>query len=745
MLKNLPLSLVLLSSVVYLVCVSAQQRIKKCPQNCKCYRSNAAKGLDVDCSNQRLTDLPSLQKNIVTLVMSDNQMVQLLPRSFTRTKRIQNIYLYRNRIWRVHWEAFQGLRTLQILSLFGNQITELNNGTFKDLSSLKKIYLYQNKIRSLNTQTFVGLSSLEFLSLRDNDIQYIEPGTFAPLVKLESLFLFRNNLTKLTNGMFQGLSSLRTLIIGFNRISEIENEAFQGLSGLTELYLDNNKLERVTSRMFADLVSLRKLHIYHNDIKTIDPGSFFRLQELNLISAHNNRLNLITRGTLAGLRAVRVLEFQANEIAHIDSKSFLDLRDLRTLYLYRNNISIILKDAFLGLENLVDLHLGLNMISEIEDNAFQELKKLTTLYLDSNRLTRISKGTLSGLTSLLDLYLYFNQITYVANNAFVRNPLLRFIAWDLPISLRIQERYRNITGNMLFCDCHAMYFKRWLTKHAAMQVSCYNPPGLRGTMIKTLTKEDLEKCHDPEVKVVPAKATVGENGLVSIHCTGSPAVEFIWYRNGSRIVNQENAHVSSFGTLLLRNIQRSDAGTYICAAKNKKSFAVATASLTVGHEPYFTSSPESVEAFEGSKIILTCKAISKPPSKIIWRKYDEAVNLDDERVFQTIHGSLIITDASLSDEGLYSCIAVNELASISKEAQVVVRKGKDVNQGQIMKCGTDKTEKDIDVSGSGSGSGDNDDDDGSDDDDNDDIDKNNDISTISSSRNDTVPTTRQTL
>ena len=104
--------------------------------------------------------------------------------------------------------------------------------------------------------------------------------------------------------------------------------------------------------------------------------------------------------------------------------------------------------------------------------------------------------------------------------------------------------------------------------------------------------------------------------------------------------------------------------------------------FSLADEPYFASSPESVEAFEGSKIILTCKAISEPPSRIVWKKYDEAVDLDNERIFQTIQGSLIITDVSLSDEGVYSCKAANELGSISKEVQVFVRKG-NCNNGMI--------------------------------------------------------------
>ena len=79
-------------------------------------------------------------------------------------------------------------------------------------------------------------------------------------------------------------------------------------------------------------------------------------------------------------------------------------------------------------------------------------------------------------------------------------------------------------------------------------------------------------------------ATVEEGGQISLHCTGMPVVEFIWYINGSKIANKENSHINPFGTLVLSNIKRPDAGMYVCAATNKKGFAFSTVSLNVGRK-----------------------------------------------------------------------------------------------------------------------------------------------------------------
>ena len=66
MFKILPL---LVLSAFVLSCVSAQtkQKLKKCPRSCRCFKATGKKGLDVDCGNKQLTDLPTLPKNTVTL------------------------------------------------------------------------------------------------------------------------------------------------------------------------------------------------------------------------------------------------------------------------------------------------------------------------------------------------------------------------------------------------------------------------------------------------------------------------------------------------------------------------------------------------------------------------------------------------------------------------------------------------------------------------------------------------------
>lgn len=46
---------------------NSKQKFKKCPRSCECFKATGTKGLDVICSNKKLTDLPVLPNNTITL------------------------------------------------------------------------------------------------------------------------------------------------------------------------------------------------------------------------------------------------------------------------------------------------------------------------------------------------------------------------------------------------------------------------------------------------------------------------------------------------------------------------------------------------------------------------------------------------------------------------------------------------------------------------------------------------------
>lgn len=65
-------SFLLISVVVLLVTLSCSEAMQsrqklKCPRRCGCSPASEKNGLVVDCGNKKLTDLPNIPKNTITL------------------------------------------------------------------------------------------------------------------------------------------------------------------------------------------------------------------------------------------------------------------------------------------------------------------------------------------------------------------------------------------------------------------------------------------------------------------------------------------------------------------------------------------------------------------------------------------------------------------------------------------------------------------------------------------------------
>ena len=101
--------------------------------------------------------------------------------------------------------AFNGLVSLNVLSLKHNRITRIDPETFTGLDSLIKLYLFRNDITDLEDNTFAELKNLETLSLLGNNLTVLCPGMFYGLNSLKYLFLYDNRLTRLSADVFKHL------------------------------------------------------------------------------------------------------------------------------------------------------------------------------------------------------------------------------------------------------------------------------------------------------------------------------------------------------------------------------------------------------------------------------------------------------------------------------------------------------------------------------------------------------------
>uniref|UniRef100_A0A7M4EBS9 Slit guidance ligand 3 n=1 Tax=Crocodylus porosus TaxID=8502 RepID=A0A7M4EBS9_CROPO len=159
-----------------------------CPEKCRC------EGTIVDCSNQKLSRLPSYLPEYTTdLRLNDNDISVLEATGlFKKLSKLRKINLTNNKIKEIREGTFDGASGVQELILTQNQLESVHGRMFRGLTGLKTLMLRNNLISCISNDTFAGLSSVRLLSLYDNHISTLTPGAFNTLVSLSTINLLSN-------------------------------------------------------------------------------------------------------------------------------------------------------------------------------------------------------------------------------------------------------------------------------------------------------------------------------------------------------------------------------------------------------------------------------------------------------------------------------------------------------------------------------------------------------------------------
>ncbi|CAG5130561.1 unnamed protein product, partial [Candidula unifasciata] len=184
----------------------------------------------------------------------------------------------------------------------------------------------------------------------------------------------------------------------------------------------------------------------------------------------------------------------------------------------------------------------------------------------------------------------------------------------------------------------------------------------------------------PKFIIMPHSERVVKGETVFLHCVaygrdgdGRPPI-ISWLKDGSTIVTGKNSsriQVIGSGTLLISDVLESDAGVYTCRAVNLEDSVDADAALTVLVPPVFTEQPTNKFAHTQSDVTLECEAHGIPRPVITWVRNGDVLKPSD--YFKILSkGSLKILGLVNSDDGMYQCVAENELGDAQASAQLVV-------------------------------------------------------------------------
>ncbi|NWQ60261.1 CNTN4 protein, partial [Neopipo cinnamomea] len=179
--------------------------------------------------------------------------------------------------------------------------------------------------------------------------------------------------------------------------------------------------------------------------------------------------------------------------------------------------------------------------------------------------------------------------------------------------------------------------------------------------------------YEPKIEVqFPETVPSAKGTTVKLECfaLGNPVPTISWRRaDGKQIPRKARRHRSS-GLLEIPNFQQEDAGLYECVAENVRGKNVARGQLTFYAQPNWIQKISDVHAAIEDRVSWECRASGRPKPSYRWLKDGEPL-LAQGRV-QLEQGSLTITNVSLSDAGMYQCVAENRHGSIFASAELSV-------------------------------------------------------------------------
>lgn len=183
----------------------------------------------------------------------------------------------------------------------------------------------------------------------------------------------------------------------------------------------------------------------------------------------------------------------------------------------------------------------------------------------------------------------------------------------------------------------------------------------------------------PSVEIFPKepqKLKVGESTRFSCRASGTPYPQITWTRRDGKPLSSRITEDYP-GVITLRDATIEDAGSYECKATNIAGTTTQSASIEMQQSPtiYLTPDTQSIEITEGDELRFSCHATGIPEPSIEI-KVPENSNI---RVVTPLgrsgrpEASVHHTGIQRHQEGLYSCVAVNEAGQDLRYIQVNVK------------------------------------------------------------------------
>ena len=356
-----------------------------CPAKCTCERLPHQEGLNVNCAEKGLTDIPSnLTQDTIYLDLSRNIIQKIPAHAFAGLYKLAVLHLEDNVIRDIEPYAFQGMTSFEQVNLRHNSLSVIRENAFTDMSGAAGV-------------CGTGLRHCS-LDLRGNDLNFVEPHAFAWMHHLDVHIGGGNHELSVSSYAFYGSGDFTRIEIGDVPTLDLHPRAFTNTEHVSVLRLHDTTIPHLqeyhlqgltqVERILFDKIEFRNIESSAfsavsyalGDWKTKHRGEegFYNFDNFNSIS---NDLKDISRLAQCG----GGVTFTECIIPHFPPDLFTDT-NLARVNVMKSQVASIEAHAFRGMVCLKRLTLHQNKIDDLQPHALGHIRHAHQVALLHNTL-----------------------------------------------------------------------------------------------------------------------------------------------------------------------------------------------------------------------------------------------------------------------------------------------------------------------------------------------------------------------